>query len=47
MGRWLRGSVLREENEVIEKKIQGYAQRMSELETALVDEGNRTFSSST
>lgn len=24
---------------MIEKKIQGYAQRMSELETALVDEG--------
>ena len=39
MEAWLSDSVLREENEVIEKKIQGYAQRMSELETALVDEG--------
>ena len=38
MEAWLSDSVLREENEVIEKKIQGYAQRMSELETALVDE---------
>ena len=47
MEAWLSDSVLREENEVIEKKIQGYAQRMSELETALVDEGNWTFSSST
>lgn len=39
MEAWLSDSVLREENKVIEKKIQGYAQRMSELETALVDEG--------